>query len=194
MPKPIQTAHSKLLVPAELIKRHIYMIRGQKVMLDSDLARLYQVLTKNLNLAVRRNGERFPEDFMFQLTSEEAESLRLQFATSNTTRGGRRYSPYGFTEHGVVMLSSVLKSRRAVQMNILIMRAFVKMRELLASHRQLAARVERLETNQKRHSSVINILADEIDQMRKIPETPKRRIGFKTDGSSESLTMAHVSR
>jgi hypothetical protein len=189
MPKRIST-----LVPAELIERRIYLIRGQKVMLDSDLARLYQVLTKNLNLAVRRNSERFPEDFMFQLTSEEAESLRLQIATSKVARGGRRYRPYGFTEHGVAMLSSVLKSGRAVQVNIMIIRAFVKMRELLASHRHLAARVERLEVSQKRHSSVINILADEINQMRKIPETPKRRIGFKMDESCKALTIAHVSR
>src|SRR5690348_9652781 len=112
-----------LPVPVEMIERRIYLIRGQKVMLDSDLAELYQVLTKNLNLAVRRNTNRFPTDFMFQLTKEEAESLRLQFATSNVGRGGRRYLPYAFTEHGVAMLSSVLNSERAVQMNILIIRA-----------------------------------------------------------------------
>lgn len=192
MPKPIQAANSQLLVPDELIERHIYLIRGQKVMLDSDLAKLYQVLTKNLNLAVRRNQERFPDDFMFQLTAEEAQSLRLQNATSKVSRGGRRYHPYCFTEHGVAMLSSVLSSARAVQMNILIVRAFLRMRELLASHKNLAARVEKLEMNQKRHASVINILADEIDQMKQVPETPKRRIGFKTDGSYKALTMAHV--
>jgi hypothetical protein len=118
---------------------------------------------------------------MFQLTPKEAEGLRLQNATSNTNRGGRRYRPYAFTEHGVAMLSSVLKSARAVQMNILIIRAFLRMRELLASHRNLATRVEKLEANQRRHSSVINILADEIGQMKKLPETPKRRIGFKAD-------------
>src|SRR6266498_434189 len=129
--------HQKELatIPVELVERRIYLIRGQKVMLDSDLAELYQVLTKNLNLAVRRNLDRFPEDFMFQLTAEEAESLRLQFATSNVGRGGRRYMPYAFTEHGVAMLSSVLNSPRAVQMNILIIRAFVKLREMLASHK-----------------------------------------------------------
>src|SRR5215469_11024780 len=97
-PKPRPLAH-KLLVPVELIERRIYLIRGQKVMLDSDLAELYQVLTKNLNLAVRRNSERFPEDFMFQLTEDEARLLRLQFATSKTGSGGRRYLPYVFTEH-----------------------------------------------------------------------------------------------
>src|SRR5436853_6430127 len=97
-------------IPVELIARRIYRIRGEKVMLDADLAELYQVLTKNVNLAVRRNQERFPEDFMFQLTAEEAESLRFQIATSNPSRGGRRYLPYAFTEHGVAMLSSVLRS------------------------------------------------------------------------------------
>jgi hypothetical protein len=118
---------------------------------------------------------------MFQLTLEETDSLRLQIATSKSRHGGRRYRPYAFTEHGVAVLSSVLKSARAVQMNILIIRAFLRMRELLSSHKNLAARVERLETNQKRHSSVINILADEIVKMKKVPEMAKRRIGFKTD-------------
>src|SRR5260370_38335768 len=110
----------KLPVPVEFIERRIYLVRGQKVMLDSYLAELYQVLTKNLNLAVRRNNSRFPKDFMFQLTAAEAESLRLQIATSNVGRGGRRYLPYAFTELGVPMLSSVLNSERAVQMNIRI--------------------------------------------------------------------------
>jgi phage regulator Rha-like protein len=193
--KQIPAPAGRLPVPIELIERRIYLIRGQKVMLDADLAELYQVETKALNRAVHRNIERFPEDFMFQLTKAEAETLRLQIATSKGEaqplryqigtskpgRGGRRYLPYAFTEHGVAMLSSVLKSARAVQMNILIIRAFVKMRELLASHKDLAARVEKLEANQKRHTSVINILADEIDQMKKLPDPSKRRIGFKTD-------------
>src|SRR5258708_22844862 len=112
MPKQQPSVADRLPIPVELIARRIYRIRGQKVMLDTDLAELYQVLTKNLNLAVRRNKERFPEDFMFQLTEEEAESLRLQIATSKIGRGGRRYLPYVFTEHGVAMLSSVLRSAR----------------------------------------------------------------------------------
>jgi hypothetical protein len=124
---------SEILVPEELIERRIYLIRGRKVMLDADLATLYQVATKALNQAVRRNSERFPEDFMFQLTPEEAEALRSQFVTSNIGRGGRRYLPYVFTEHGVGMLSSVLSSPRAVQMNIQIIRAFIRMREILAT-------------------------------------------------------------
>src|SRR5271157_6529140 len=108
------------IVAVEVIERRILLVRGRKVMLDCHLAELYQVTTGNLNLAVRRNAERFPEDFMFQLTKEETDSLLLQFAISNEGRGGRRYLPYAFTEHGVAMLSSVLKSARAVRMNILI--------------------------------------------------------------------------
>ena len=135
MPENILQSTGQMPLPLELIERRIYVIRGQKVMLDADLAELYQAPTKNLNLAVRRNTERFPEDFMFQLTAEEAESLRLQSATSKLGRGGRRYLPYAFTEHGVAMLSSVLNSQRAVQMSILIIRALVKLRELLATHK-----------------------------------------------------------
>jgi ORF6N domain len=148
-------------------------------MLDADLAQLYQVTTGNLNLAVRRNLGRFPADFLFQLTEAEADSLRLQSASSNGPRGGRRYLPYAFTEHGVAMLSAVLSSKRAVDMSILLMRAFVKMREVLANHKNLAVRIEKLEGTQKRHASVIEILAEEIGSLRApkaIP--PKRRIGF----------------
>src|SRR5579864_4423827 len=169
-----------LPIPVESIERRIYLIRSHKVMLDADLAELYQVTTGNLNLAVRRNSSRFPPDFMFQLTRLEADSLRLQIAISKNGRGGRRTPPYAFTEHGVAMLSSVLNSERAVQMSILIIRAFVKMLELLASHKDLAARVEKLEAVQKKHGSIIGILAEEIDEMKRLPEPPKRRIGFKT--------------
>jgi hypothetical protein len=151
-------------------------------MLDADLAELYQVATRRLNEQVRRNLSRFPDDFAFQLTADEATNLKSQFATSSW--GGRRTPPYAFTEHGVAMLSSVLKSGRAVQMSILIIRAFVKMRELLASHKNLAARVEKLEASQKRHASVINILAEEIEDLKRpSPEPPKRRIGFGPPGA-----------
>jgi len=147
-------------------------------MLDADLSELYHVATKALNQQVHRNLGRFPGDFMFQLTPDETANLRSQFVTSSW--GGRRKPPYAFTEHGVAMLSSVLKSGRAVQMSILIIRAFVRMRELLASHKSLAARVEKLETSQKRHASVINILAEEIEDLKRPPaEPPKRRIGFR---------------
>jgi hypothetical protein len=168
-------------VPLELVERRIYLIRGQKVMLDADLAELYQVLTKNLNLAVRRNIGRFPSDFRFQLTQEETEALRLQFATSNAGRGGRRYLPYAFTEHGVAMLSSVLSSKRAVQMNIVIVRAFIKLREVVSSSKELAHRFEQVEAKLQRHGAAIGVLADEIKRLKQPPASPKRRIGFMAE-------------
>jgi len=165
-------------IPLERIERQIYFIRSEKVMVDSDIAELYQVPTKNVNRAVARNPERFPEDFMFQLTAEEAEALRCQIGTSKK-RGGRRYLPYVFTEHGVTMLSSVLSSDRAVQMSIRIVRAFVKLREVLADQQDLAVRLERVEATQDHHSSIINILADEIEDLKQLPaDPPKRPIGF----------------
>ena len=179
MPKKSRpSVAERLPVPVELIERRIYLIRGQRVMLDSELAGLYQVTTGNLNLAVRRNVERFPEDFMFQLTKEEHNALLLQCARAKPGRGGRQTPPYAFTEHGVAMLSAVLGSQRAVQMSILIVRAFVKLRELLANHKDLAARVEKLESAQKNHGSIIAVLAEEIDEMKRLPEPRKRRIGF----------------
>lgn len=165
-------------LPDEMIERRIYLIRGVKVMLDSDLARLYGVTTGNLNLAVRRNAERFPPDFMFQLTEEELQNLILQFARSSW--GGHRKLPYAFSEHGVAMLSAVLRSQRAVEMSILVVRAFVKLRELVASNRDLAARMEKLEASQREHASVIDILAEEIDMLKMPPPAAPKRIGFKT--------------
>jgi len=176
---PSATA-SELLVPEELIERRIYVIRGRKVMVDADLANLYRVATKALNQAVKRNAERFPDDFMFQLASDEAELLRSQTVTSNEGSGGRRYLPFVFTEHGVGMLSSVLKSPRAVQMNILIIRTFIRMREMLASHADLAMRMDQIQLTQDFHASVINTLADEIEEIKRRPEPEHRPIGFRT--------------
>ena len=167
-----------LPVPVETIHRSIYLLRDQKVMLDTDLAALYQVTTKAFNQAVKRNPERFPQDFMFQLTPGEHASLRSQIVTSKPNRGGRRYLPYAFTEHGVAMLSSVLKSKRAAQMSILIVRAFVKLREMFLMRKGWAARLEKVEANQKQHESVITILVTEIQELKRLPEPPKRRIGF----------------
>jgi ORF6N domain len=178
MPKQAKSPADRLPVPVELIARRIYLIRGQKVMLDTDLADLYRVETRGLVQAVKRNLERFPGDFMFQLSPEEAESMRSQFVIAS--KRNIRYQPYAFTEHGVAMLSAVLKSDRAVQMSILIVRAFVQIRELLATNKDLAARVEKLEAGQKKHASIIGILAEEIDELKLLPEPPKRRIGFKT--------------
>ena len=135
---------SASLVPVEIIQNKIYLIRGHKVMFDSDLADLYGVLTKQLTRQVRRNPDRFPDDFMFELTKEEYGSLRCQFGTLK--RGQHpKYLPYVFTEQGVAMLSSVLKSKRAVQVNIRIMRVFTKLREMMASHKDLARKIEDLE-------------------------------------------------
>jgi hypothetical protein len=180
MAKKLKSKSSRqAIVPAELIDRRIYQIRDRRVMLDSDLADLYRVPTKAFNQAVQRNLDRFPEDFMFQITPEESEILRSQSVTSSW--GGRRYLPLAFTEHGVAMLSSVLRSKRAVQMNILIVRAFIRMRDMLATHKALATRIQKLEAAQQRHTSVINVLAEEIEEMKRLPEPPKRRIGFKAN-------------
>ncbi len=168
------------------IQRRIYVIRGCRVMLDTDLAKLYRVLTKAFNQAVQRNRDRFPKDFMFQLTSEEAKGLRSQNVTlKNAEHKGRgrhpKYAPHVFTEHGIAMLSSVLRSKRAVLMNIQIVRAFIRMREQLADSKDLAVRVDKLEVAQRRHVEVINFLAEEIDEMKNPPVPAKRRIGFRTE-------------
>ncbi len=164
----------KALIPIESIEKKILMIRGQKVMLDVDLAAIYGVTTKRLNEQVRRNLRRFPSDFMFQLTSEEAESLRSQFATSK--RGGRRYLPYVFTEQGVAMLSSVLNSERAIEVNILIMRAFVKLREILSTHKDLAKKLEDME---KKYDAQFKVVFDAIRQLMTPPEPKEKKIGFR---------------
>jgi len=175
MPKQkSKTSSSQQLIPVETIADKIFLIRDQKVMLDVDLADLYQVATGNLNLAVRRNTDRFPEDFMFQLTSQEFENLRLQFATSSW--GGRRYRPYAFTEQGVAMLSSILKSKRAIQVNIAIMRAFVRLRELLATHKDLARKLAAME---KKYDAQFKVVFDAIrNLMTPAPLPPKQKIGF----------------
>ena len=185
----LTTTGDQLPVPVELIERRIYLIRSQKVMLDCDLAELYQVPTFRLNEAVKRNRNRFPEDFMFQLTEEEAQSLTSQFAMSKTGRGGRRTLPYAFTEQGVAMLSSVLNSDRAVMVNIAIMRAFVKMRELLATHKDLADKIAKLETTQKDHALMLALVVKDIQTLAKsvkrefkqlrAPRRQKARIGFR---------------
>jgi hypothetical protein len=176
------------LVAAHPVESLIHLIRGQKVMLDSDLAALYEVPTRVLNQTVRRNLDRFPEDFMFSLTHQEVESLRSQIVTSKLGRGGRRYLPYVFAEHGVAMLSAVLRSPPPVQMSIGIIRAFVRMRELIASNKDIAARVEKLERGHDRTASVIEVLVEDIDRlarevkdMKALPPQPKRRIGFIID-------------
>ena len=164
-------------MPNKMIERRIYIIRGQRIMLDNDLADLYEVITGNLNLAVYRNIERFPNDFMFRLTSTEYQSLILQIAISK--RGGRRHLPYAFTEQGVAMLSSVLNSKRAIAVNIAIMRAFVKLRQLMTGNKPLAKEIEKLETEQKRQHIDISLIFYVIEKLFKKEEKPKAKIGFR---------------
>jgi hypothetical protein len=172
MPEPTRNQ----LVPTALISRKIYFFRGARVMLDSDLAQLYRVTTKNLNRAVKRNADRFPADFMFQLKPQEAENLRFQSGTSSLPiHGGRRYRPYAFTEHGVAMLSSVLHSDRAVQINIAIMRAFLQLRAMLATHEDLRRKIAEME---KRYDSKFHVVFATLRQMLETPIPPKRQIGF----------------
>lgn len=168
------------LIPAEQIQQRILLIRGQKVMLDSDLARLYGVSIKVLNQAVKRNRTRFPDDFMFQLSAAESEALRSQFVTLKLGRGEhRKYVPYAFTEQGVAMLSSVLRSKRAVRVNIMIMRAFVRLREMIASHKDLARRLAELE---KKYDAQFKVVFDAIRQLMEPAKPKPRRIGFHAKG------------
>ena len=152
-------------------------------MIDSDLAKIYCVTTTRLNQQVRRNQGRFPEDFMFQLTKEEFESLILQFATSKKRRGGRRKLPYVFTEHGAIMLASVLNTVIAVRASIQVVRAFVHLREILSTHKELAHKLEQLERRIEKHDDEIRVIFEAIRQLMTPPEKPRRRIGFHNNKS-----------
>jgi len=169
-----EMSSDRSLIPAERIERSILLIRGHKVMLDTDLAALYGVETGQLVRAVKRNISRFPHDFMFQLSKDEFENLRCHFGTSSQW-GGRRYPPYAFTEQGVAMLSSILKSRRAIKVNIEIMRAFVRLRRMLSTHADLARKLEALE---KKYDAQFKVVFEAIRELMKPPETKKRPIGF----------------
>jgi len=170
----------KAIISQEVVERRILFIRGQKVMLDRDLAKLYGVKTKRLNEQIRRNLSRFPEDFMFQLTKKEFENWKSQFATSNRDKMGLRKRPYAFTEQGVVMLSSVLNSERAIQVNIAIMRAFVKLKQILSMNKELAHKLAELERKIEKHDVDIQAIFEAIRQlMASPPIKPKPRIGFR---------------
>ncbi len=164
----------KNLIISEIIEQKIYLIRGQKVMLDRDLASLYQVDTRSLNQAVKRNLERFPREFMFQLNNDENKSLISQSVISNTKRGGTRHLPYAFTEHGILMLSSVLNSKRAIQVNIEIMKTFIKMRKMLAMHKDILRKVEEMEKRYDKQFRIVFQIIRGINQEGK----NKRQIGF----------------
>jgi hypothetical protein len=171
----------EIMLPIEIIERKIYLVRGQKVMLDRDLAEMYCVPTKQLNQQVRRNISRFPRDFMFQLTAAEDSSLRSQIVTSKKSRGGRRYAPFGFTEQGIAMLSSVLKSERAIQVNIAIMRTFVRLRDVVSNSKELAKRLNELETKSDANFQAV---FEAIREMIEAPTGPQRRIGFTAGSKS----------
>jgi hypothetical protein len=170
---------SSLAIRTERIQKAIFLIRGEKVMVDSDLAELYAVETKVLNRAVKRNLKRFPADFMFKLTAKEAATLRCQIGTSKPGSGGRRYLPNVFTEQGVAMLSSVLNSDRAVMVNIEIMRAFVRLRTLFAAHSELTAKLTELEGRVATHDEHIRAIFDAIRQLMTPPPTSVKQIGFR---------------
>lgn len=157
------------------IEKCIFIARKQKVMLDSDLARIYGVQTKNLNKAVKRNPDRFPQDFMFQLSTSEAENLRFQTGTSSSSYGGRRYLPYVFTEHGALMLASILNSDVAIEASIQVVRSFVQLREFVISHSELSKKLYELE---KKYDSQFRVVFQAIEQLMVIPDTTTKKIGI----------------
>jgi phage regulator Rha-like protein len=162
-----------------LVESRILFLRQQRVILDSDLAELYGVPVRQLNQQVRRNRERFPPDFVFQLTKKENEILRSQTVISNKGSGGRRYLPYAFTEHGTIMAATVLNSQRAVQMSVFVVRAFVRLREMLATNRQLAATIHKLESRLDSHDETIQELIETIKELMAPEEPARNRIGFQ---------------
>ena len=166
------------IIPVAIIERKIYFIRRQKIMIDRDLAELYGVETRLLNQAVRRNIKRFPEDFMFQLSKEETEIWKSQIVITNKEKMGLRRRPYAFTQEGIAMLSGVLNSKRAIQVNIGIMRTFVKLRQMLASNAQLARKLKTLE---KKYDEQFAVVFEAIRALMVPPEKKKREIGFKRD-------------
>ena len=167
---------AKLVVPIERIVRCIYLIRDKKVMMDRDLAALYGVETAQLKRAVKRNIERFPEDFMFKLTKHELEDWRCQFGISNGVKMGLRYLPMVFTEQGVAMLSSILRSKRAISVNIQIMRTFIQLRQMLTTHKDLKRKIEDME---KKYDQQFRVVFEAIKQLLKTESKPRKKIGFE---------------
>lgn len=168
-------------IPTEVIHSKIYMIRGYKVMLDRDLADLYDVETKYLKRQVKRNIDRFPKDFMFEMTQKEFENWRSQFVTSNEDKMGLRYAPYCFTEHGVLMLSSVLNSKRATEVNIQIMRTFSKLREMILDTTEIKFEIEKIKKKLDNHDKNIDLVLNYLDKLIEKQEnpTPRKQIGYK---------------
>ena len=179
-------ATKAMIIPDELVINKIYLIRGQKVMVDRDLAKLYGVPTKAFNQAVKRNAERFPGDFMFRLTKKEWESLRSQIVTLEIGRGKYpKYLPYVFTEQGVAMLSSVLNSETAIRVNIQIIRVFTKMRELLLTHKDILLQLEKMEKKLTGHDEDLQLIFQYLKQLLNPPQLPRNKIGFRRKDEKE---------
>ena len=177
---------NKLAIPDEVIMNKIYLIRGKKVMLDRDLAELYGVETKVLKQTVRRNIKRFPSDFLFEMTIEELQDWRSQIVTSNADKKGLRYPPFCFTEHGVIMLASVLNSDRAININVQIVRIFTKMREMLASHKEILQKLVKIEHRLAKHDNQILVIFQYLKQMeqvkqQKLDQQNRKRLGYKRE-------------
>jgi hypothetical protein len=179
-------ARSKALAPLEDITRSILILRGHRVILDADLAAIYSVTTGRLNEAVKRNAERFPEDFMFRLSATEHAALISQIATSKPGRGGRRKLPWAFTEHGAIQAANVLNSPRAIAMGVYVVRAFVRLRELLASNTALARKLDELERKYKHHDDAITAILSAIRELMNPPPPKRRPIGFTADLTEKS--------
>jgi ORF6N domain len=190
VPRPQISNPESVAIP--LIESRILLVRRENVLFDSDLAVLYQVETRALNQAVQRNLNRFPEDLMFQLTAEEWESLLAHSGTPKAARGGRRYAPFVFTEHGVVMLASVLGSPLAVEVSLAVVRTFIRLRKLLATHEDLARRLEQLEWRQSEQDDRVQYVFDTVQHLIDVPaDAPKRAIGFPTSKSERAL-LSHA--
>lgn len=172
------------LVPAEFVERRILSIRGHNVIIDADLAELYSVETKRLNEQVKRNSERFPPDFVFQLTRKEFENLKSQSATSSGGHGGRRTPPYAFTEHGAIMVANVLRSERAIEMSVFVVRAFVRLRGILSSQLEMLRKLEELEDKVGAHDEAIQTIVAAIRQMM-TPTQSTPKIGFDVENEAE---------
>jgi phage regulator Rha-like protein len=182
-----------VLVLARKVDSKIRLLRGQKVILDADLAELYAVPAKRLNQQVKRNARRFPSDFVFRLSRLEYENLRSQFATSSSAHGGRRYLPFAFTEHGAIMAATVLNSKRAVEMSIFVVRAFVRMRETLAMNQQIVAKLAEIERRLGDHDAEIEDLVQAIRELMTPPPPDRRRIGFELPpGSTKNMARSRT--
>jgi hypothetical protein len=184
--------NKKVMIPNGNVEQLILLIRGQKVILDADLAGLYGVETRRLNEQVKRNADRFPEDFMFQLSLEEFDILKSQFAISTPRWGGRRKRPFAFTEHGAIMAAGVLNTPKAIDVSVYVVRAFVRLREYLATHKELAHKLVELEKKLDTHDEAIQSLIMAIRRLMEPPKTKRRRIGFHAENHGKSTKNVKV--